>query len=200
MLGRLPGNSRQPMISRVGVTGGRVVVEDSDTDNTVGFVYVGGLVGEVNESTSVITNSYSRSNVAANLAAQEIFVGGLVGEAGVGDITNSYATGNVTTIGASTDHQIGGLAGNNTPASSMITASYYSNSGTIMGGTDTVVSTLGEARSVAQLQCPASQTVPVGGFTCETGPTYVGWDPMIWNFGTATQLPVLINEDIPGQR
>ena len=186
-------------ISRVGVTGGRVVVAHSPA-NSDDIAHVGGLVGSMSSESGVIANSYSRSNVAANLAAGfEIYVGGLVGEAGVGTITNGYhATGTVTTTGSGSDHLIGGLAGNNTPATSMIVASYHG--GMLSGGT---AGTLGEARSTAQLQCPASQTVPTGGFVCEGAITYVGWNPMIWDFGDATELPALINDagdTIAGQR
>jgi hypothetical protein len=77
---------------------------------------VGGLVGHLDESQSVISNSYSDCNVDGNAAA-----GGLVGVLGrESAIENSYATGRVTG-----NINIGGLVGRNYNGSENVFRSFW---------------------------------------------------------------------------
>ena len=149
--------------------------------------YVGGLVGGNNEGS--ITNSYALGNVTG----RSYHVGGLVGDNG-GSITNSYATGavegngsvgglvgtsrglimNSYAIGAvEGTAEIGGLVGDNNGS---ITHSYWDTdtSGITTGSN-------GEGKTKAELQSPTTPTQII----------YVGWSTADWDFGSATQYPIL---------
>ena len=149
--------------------------------------HVGSLVGRNNEGS--ISNSYAMGNVTG----QSYHVGGLVGQ-NEGIITNSYATGTAegngsvgglvgTSRGRITNSyatatvgglvEIGGLVGDNNGS---ITHSYWDTdtSGITTGSN-------GEGKTTAELQSPTTPTQTI----------YVGWSTADWDFGSATQYPIL---------
>ena len=123
--------------------------------------YVGGLVGS---SSGDITNSYATGSVTGS----GNYVGGLVGE-NRGNITNSYATGTVE----GNSHSVGGLVGRNWDGN--ITNSYWD---TETNGITRSAGGIG--KTTAGLQSP---TTAIG--------IYAHWSTTNWDFGTASQYPVL---------
>ena len=141
---------------------------------------VGGLVGW---NTGLITASYATGNVYSSGGWCVEYVGagfcdstkryydgagGLVGD-NQGTITMSFATGRVSGAGRTS---VGGLAGQTSDTASL---SYWDTQTT--GQTR---SSGGVGRPTVQLQSP----------TGNTG-IYANWNPNWWDFGTASQYPVL---------
>ena len=126
---------------------------------------VGGLVGE--NISGRITNSYATGSIDGQRN-----VGGLVGQNSSGRITNSYATGHVDG-----NKDIGGLVGNNYYGS--VADSYWD---TEVSGI--LISAGGTGKTTAELQSP----------TAATG-IYAEWSTDNWYFGTASQYPVLKDEN-----
>ena len=85
-------------------------------------IRVGGLIGQVSGSTTVISQSFSSSNVSSS-ALGSPYLGGLVGDLQAGLVTNCYSTGQVISTGTNTQ-RLGGFVGQ-TAASSSITNSYH---------------------------------------------------------------------------
>ena len=166
---------------------------------------VGGLVGR-QESNASISDSYATVSVSGR--GNE--VGGLVGiQVGRSRISNSYATGSV-----SGQDQVGGLVGRQ-EANASISDSYatvsVSGRGSEVGG---LVGSrgvgnidnsyfaargqnngLGEERTFVQLRCLTTL-----GETCPSGSqesSYQGWDPSVWGFGSAMDLPQLSSNQNP---
>ncbi|MCB9370820.1 hypothetical protein H6501_04440 [Candidatus Woesearchaeota archaeon] len=140
-------------------------IDNSYSTGTVtGTSNIGGLAGYLTTS-STINNSYSSSSVSGTSN-----VGGLVGNSNSSNIiNNSYSIGAVT--GSS---NVGGLVG--ISASSTALDSYWD--------TDTsgqALSALGIGKTTSELQTP----------TTNTG-IYLNWSSSLWDFGTATEYPLLI--------
>ena len=162
---------------------------------------VGGLVGEIHAS--VVYGSFATGDVAGRGSGEDT-IGGLAGH-NRGRIYRSYATGEVS--GGDGDH-IGGLVGSNDDEAyiylsyargrvSKATGTASANLGGLVGSnaaevghisasywdTETsgqLVSAGGESKTTAELQNP----------TDNTG-IYEHWDRFWWDFGTASQYPVL---------
>ena len=150
----------------VGRNGGSIT-NSYTTGSVIGDKYVGGLVGR-KDSGSII-NSYTTGSVDGNS-----YTGGLVGKNYLGSIANSYATGSV--VG---DYSgIGGLVGLNNSGGS-IANSYWD---TETSGIST--SGGGTGKTTAELQEP----------TMATG-IYSMWSTDDWDFGSASQYPVLKGEN-----
>ena len=147
---------------------------------------VGGLVGS---NTGPITSSYATGSVDGNN-----YVGGLVGQS-AGDITSSYATGDVTG-----NRDVGGLVGLE-GGSSTITSSYYSGIAVVLQGGDAVPPNA-YARSIVELARVPTADAP--GIFADwaldaAGNAYTLDDNrIVWDFGTATQYPVLCPVDANG--
>ena len=145
---------------------------------------VGGLVAENVMDTSEIINSYATGIVSSEGMPSRDRLGGLAGyTANNSKVINSYAIGTVT--GAGDDgigNLIGWYPGNATDIARDITHSYWNS--------DTAVqnrSSGGSGQTTAQLQMP----------TGATG-IYSQWSANNWDFGTATQYPILKYAANPG--
>ena len=145
----------------------------------------GGLVGYISadsRSANTITNCYASGAVSSPDFGSSPYAGGLVGWAGnhlSGRITiaNCYATGSVT--GYSARAYAGGLIGR----SGTIASCYYS--GVVKKGSRNNLSDVaqveGQYKTETELKTPVSNTG-----------IYASWSTSVWNFGTSTDLPVLI--------
>ncbi len=153
----------------------------------------GGLVGQTggtaNTNTGTITAAYASGGVSATTTATNGYLGGLVGYNFRGNINQSYAYGNVS--GTLTTTYSGGLVGR-TESWGTETDSYYDS--TTSGQSDTGK---GVGHPTANLQGPLNYGSGI----------YASWDTNVdgvagnddpWDFGTASQYPVLkidFNED-----
>ena len=182
------------------------VALDGDLMSVTGRLFVGGLVGDVSDA--------NIANVSVTGAVTgEFTVGGLVGDALDATITNAFATGAVA--GGST---VGGLIGG-ASSSTNVSFSYAANNvsgalrtGAFVGATSATsytenhfVSDAGIAgfgqdndgntglmeditgATLADLQ---AATAP----GASEGDLFFMWDPAIWDFGDAAQLPGLMIE------
>ncbi|MBC6414075.1 MAG: cadherin-like beta sandwich domain-containing protein [Chromatiales bacterium] len=155
--------------SLVGFNNGRIA-NSYASGNVTGNNQVGSLVGF---NANRIANSYAFGNVTGNNQ-----MGGLVG-LNAGRIVNSYAFGNVTG-----NNRVGGLVGLNI---SNITNSYAASgvaaegldAGTLTGFNGGNI-TNSMYQTIAQLQAP----------TTATG-IYSKWSTADWDFGNASQSPML---------
>ncbi len=150
--------------------------------------YTGGLVG-VNDKNGTIINSYSIGHISSSAIFGS--AGGLVGPNGA-SIINSYSAGTAL----STLPFTGGLIGNSQSIQGIkdiIRNSYFDQdifgSSTISGyltNTD-VICTGGFTTSAF-----TTPIAPNTGTCDDTVPTiFFDWDPNIWNFGSATEYPIL---------
>ena len=142
------------------------------TGSVVGSgIRTGGLVG-YQEANSSISDSYATGTV---FGVEDI--GGLTGyQEANSSISDSYATG--TVFGSD---YVGGLVGRSANTSA-IRNSYYAARGRDNG--------FGEERTFTQLRCPT-----MSGASCspDSQETYVNWDMNVWDFGSVTDLPQLLN-------
>ena len=178
-------------VSGTGYVGGLVgqtygpITASYATGSVSGTSSVGGLVGN-NQPSSPITASYATGSVSGTTD-----VGGLVGLNFSSPITASYATGSVSGTGS----LVGGLVGLNYGT---ITASYWDTQ-----TTGQATSAGGTGKTTSQLQSPTGYTgiylnwnVDIdnadGDDTLATG----GDTP--WDFGTASQYPMLVDFNVPG--
>ena len=166
----------------------------------------GGLVGFARENT-IIDTSFATGDVVATAGN---FVGGLVGSVDSATITNSFATGAVESANIA-----GGLVGDVLDAN--ISFSFAANSvtgpndGAFVGETegteytenhfafDTVPSAFGlnnGGNTNLMTDITGGTLAVLQGATApgtESGIVlFINWDPAIWDFGDATQLPGLI--------
>ena len=140
------------------------ISESGASGNVIGDRFVGGLSGR---NWGNIINSYATGSATGSNA-----VGGLVGLCNTDCIiANTYAVG--TVIGTST---VGGLVGDH---DGLVIASYWN---TQTSGQS--ASVVGDSKTTAELQSP---TAP--GATAMA--TYYGWSADIWDFGNATEYPLL---------
>jgi len=150
-----------------------------------GSAYVGGLVGSL---TGSITTSYSIASVTGTS-----ITGGLVGAKwGNGSITNSYSIGLVRRSSGA-NATIGGLVGDSTAGTGAVTASYWDSttSGCASGGSNgCTTSAAGTAQTTADLQGPTGYTGIYAAWNANVDGVAGNDDP--WDFGTATQYPVLV--------
>ena len=134
------------------------------TGTASGDENVGGLVGYIDYGN--VMSSYATGSVSGDEN-----VGGLAGGSRVGTITNSYATGSV-----SGDENVGGLVGESRDT---ITNSYWD-----INTSGITISDGGTGRTTVALQSP---TAP----NASSPEVYTGWSTDNWNFGTATEYPIL---------
>ena len=150
----------------------------------------GGLVGRNHDGK--ISHSYSHAHAEAKgtTASATLTAGGLVGELDGGTVEYSFATGKPTTAStaATPTERKGGLAGHqlNSPT---VTASYWDT--TTSGVTSTGA---GTGKTTTELQTPdayGTQSTDIyKDWNVDLDTTTAGTqDP--WNFGTASQYPVL---------
>ncbi len=147
------------------------------TGSVSGNNQIGGLVGRSGSVNSSITNSYARGSVSGTSD-----VGGLVGTDNGGSIMNSYAANSV--LGVSL---FGNLVG---VLNGSIKNSYATGTHNLVGSSGlshTITNSF--TRTVTQLSKP---TMP--GTTATE--IYYNWDPAVWNFGTPSDLPTLINAQL----
>jgi hypothetical protein len=159
--------------------------------------YVGGIVGRVfggeeikrSHANAVVTGDQYIGTIIGGLAGADVvdcygegtvsgtnYLGGLVGRAQLASstITNSYS---LAIVGTSAIQS--GLVAEIVTA---VTNSYYSIDLSNQLDNDT----RGLPRTTSQLTCPL-----VANDVCAGVPIYVGWDPMVWSFGTTSQYPRL---------
>jgi hypothetical protein len=175
------------------------------TGNVIGENSVGGLVGTTLGST--ISSCYATGTIN-NIGNSEFDgdSGGLLGYAFSTTISACYATGDV--IGNPTGSCKGGLAGfvyNTTITTSFSTGTIEGNPMELGGLTgrcqaaspstisntnywDIETSGIPVSRGEAQGLTTAELQNPV-----DASGIYTTWDPMVWNFGTSEQYPVLLN-------
>lgn len=127
--------------------------------------YVGSIVGFDSGTGQSISNSYATGSVSGKIP-----IGGLVG-GNNSSLVNCYSLGQVTASNSSST-QVGGLTGYDTGSS---TDSYWN---TETSGQATSAKGIGKTSS--ELQSPTSNTG-----------IYVNWNSNVWDFGTASQYPVL---------
>ena len=149
--------------------GGRIALSYAVSDNVSGASNVGGLVGY--GKGSWIVSSYAVSEVVSGTNN----TGGLVGYGEGGRIVSSYAVSD-NVSGAS---NVGGLVGNGTDAT--ITVSYWDS--TTSGIT---VGDYGEPKTTTALRTPTNAAGIYSSWTTKCSDDSLGWD-----FGTASQYPVL---------
>ena len=146
------------------------------TGRLEGYNRVGGLVGRLGSSNSdtaaTVTSSYSTATVSATIGTATYTAGGLVGHSH-GVISYSYAAGAVSSTGGTAT--LGGLVGT-VGTGATITASYFDSEATTGSNSN------GTGQTASQLQTPIAP--PASG-------TYAGWDTAVWDFGTASQYPVI---------
>ena len=163
--GGLVGHNAAGVIYAAYATGG-VSGTGSDDDS------IGGLVGR---NQGRIYRSYAAGSVSGSGGGADR-IGGLVGSNNDDSyIDYSYARGRVTNTGSSPNAQVGGLVGANYADAEHIRSSYWD---TQTSGQST--SDGGDGKTTAELQTP----------TEDTG-IYEGWHESWWDYGTASQYPVL---------
>ena len=144
----------------------------SGTVNATQTYYAGGIVGFAGEALYIDDSAVMDAEISSHSSS-----GGLVGAAWQAlTIDNAIFVGEVN---GGNPHPIGGYADGN--ANVVITDTYWDSeiSGIYTSGS-------GEPRTTAELKCP---TMP-GDLTCDPS-LYSGWDDTIWDFGTASDYPVL---------
>ncbi len=135
------------------------------TDSLVNIVRAGGLISELQEIW-LVRNSYATGG-AESLGGAGF--GGLLGFVfGTGSVLNSFATG-------STEHKF--IYSIEDPKKLTSTRNYYVGTQEQQGVTTVTLD---------QLECP---TTP--GTVCDGIVPFKNWDSNIWDFGAATELPVL---------
>ena len=166
-VGGLVGDVSDANIANVSVTGA-----------VTGEFTVGGLVGDALDAT--ITNAFATGAVAGGFT-----VGGLIGGASSTNVSFSYAANNV-----SGDADIGAFVG----AASLATYQenhFVSDAGIAGFGQDNGSNTgLMEDITGATLADLQAATAP----GASEGDLFFMWDPAIWDFGDAAQLPGLMIE------
>ena len=185
------------------------VIASYTTGNVSGHYDVGGLVGSVNSSGTVIGRSYATGNVTGivdqwgNSGGP---LGGLVGTLWGGMIHDSYATGRVT---GGTER--GGLVGHN---EGIILNSYaigqVVGSGTYVGGlvgrnSDTVLNSYYDSQTTGQSDTgkgtPKTTAQMKAGFP--SAAIYDRWSNELWTFSVFTAYPTLAADpnsgNYPGQ-
>ena len=163
---------------------------------------VGGLVGQ-NDTSTIITASYA--SVAVRGGDNVDSVGGLIGRNNTnGTILASYATGAVNGDGSS--DPVGGLVGTNS-SSAAITASYATD-GTVSGSSSAAIGKLVGSNSgtitnsygfstSADSGGTSGSDLPMGVVSAadlnaaNAGTQWTTTPTQVWNFGTASQRPVL---------
>ena len=164
--GGLVGFASSSQISNSYAVVGRSISSSSSS----GLSASGGLVGRADSSD--ISNSYAvvEGSISANLAS-----GGLVGNAGSSTISNSYAVvgRSISSSRSSGNSYSGGLVGYS--SGGMISNSYYR---AIRKSSEGAFSnTYGTSQKLAELRALTADVT--------------GWNPGIWDFGTAVNLPTL---------
>ena len=177
-------------------------IADSGASGVVmGINLVGGLVGGA-ELGAAINASAALSTVSGSIA-----IGGLAGSASDTVIANTFATGTVTS-GDSAGGLIGEAIGDAVSIGFSFSANTVPNtsmSGNFVGSPDGA--TFENNHFASDLNTGLNETGAVGAALEElqsaTAPgvvdpdLFIGWDPMIWDFGSDTQLPGLtINGDV----
>ena len=195
------------LLGNIAPNSSNVTISTSASGSAVtGANNLGGLVGFARENT-IIDTSFATGDVVATTGN---LVGGLVGSVDSATITNSFATGAVESANIA-----GGLVGDVLDAN--ISFSFAANSvtgpndGAFVGETEGTVYT---ENHFAFDTVPSAFGLNNGGnanlMTDITGGTlavlqgatapgtesgivlFINWDPAIWDFGDATQLPGLI--------
>ena len=174
------------------------------TASGTGNAYAGGLVG--NNLAGTITAAYATGDVSAS-AGGTVDVGGLVGN-NTGTITAAWSKG-VPTGDDSGTNNIGGLIG---AGAGTVTNAYWDTE--VSGIADDVDNNAPEGKTTSELQTPteAQKTGTGPNATYPTG-IYSAWNLDIdnadndnslttgrdnpWDFGTATQYPVLHVRTLP---
>ncbi len=165
--------------------GNTVYASTIETSFAIGSVSgadsVGGLLGRFEKySTKVVT---IKDSYAANTVTGNQYVGGLVGYGDASfNMYRVYAAGAIT---ASSDG--GGLLGGGVSALT-IEEAYWDTETTGQGST---FNDDGIGLTTAEMQCP----VTPGDADCGTT-AYATWDNTVWDFGSASQYPVLTINDI----
>ena len=183
-VGGLVGLLRNSSIADSGASGG-----------VMGINLVGGLVGGA-ELGAAINASAALSTVNGSIA-----IGGLAGSASDTVIANTFATGTVTS-GDSAGGLIGEAIGDAVSIGFSFSANTVPNtsmSGNFVGSPDGA--TFENNHFASDLNTGLNETGAVGATLEElqsaTAPgvadpdLFIGWDPMIWDFGSDTQLPGL---------
>ncbi len=170
---------------RIGILVGQsygTVTASFATGSVSGANIVGGLVGGMHGTSSVVQASYT--NVTVSGTADNLGVGGLVGSNHGGDIINSYAYGAASSRNPTTTH-LGGLVGG-THGRSTVTASYHDSTVTSSDGYNTPAT----GKTTAQLQSPTGYT---GIFSAwdDSDLDGDGNNDTPWDFGSNTQYPIL---------
>ena len=197
LLGNIAPNSSNVTIS-TSASGSAVTGSGNNTGGLVGFArentiidtsfatgdvvattgnLVGGLVGSVDSAT--ITNSFATGAVeSANIA------GGLVGDVVDANISFSFAANSVTgpNDGAFVGETEGTVYTENHFAFDTVPSAFGLNN--IGGNTNLMTDITGGTLAVLQgATAPGTESGTV---------LFINWDPAIWDFGDATQLPGLI--------
>ncbi|MBC8546672.1 hypothetical protein H8711_06950 [Clostridiaceae bacterium NSJ-31] len=188
----------------VGVNADSGTIEYSSATNgsVTGYSYVGGLVGQ---NYGAIKESYSTADVndlvtaytLANTDKYFMFIGGFVG-GNAGTIENSYAVPEAAIKG---NGGIGAFAGLNTSngiikncytnASGKITYNDWNNYGYITLGVGKNSATVTNFYYVGSTATSAGTIMTESALKSATSLT--GFSTSVWNFGTSSQYPDLIN-------
>ncbi|MDW3197192.1 MAG: hypothetical protein R8G66_32745 [Cytophagales bacterium] len=196
------------MLGSTNFTGGEIEISRCYADATViGNQWVGGFTGLLTgrfSGTANISSCYSRGSVQSrpNRSFGSGTGGFMAFLAGSGNITNCYTTSEVIAEGTVSTFYSGGFLGSNSGniVSTFAAASFESNSAsTYVGGfsgsnngsipaSNYWDGELAEvSRSVGGTRLG---TVQLQGQTTANG-IYITWDPLVWDFGTASQYPAL---------
>ena len=127
-------------------------------------------------SGTVITNTFATGQVTATNPDN----GGLVGAADMATITNSFATGAIGVDGAFVGSSQFTTYVENHFVSDTVSGGFGSDN-----GDNTGLATDITGGALSDLQSATAPGVP-------DPDLFIGWDPMIWDFGSDTQLPGLI--------
>jgi len=144
-------------------------LEDVNITGDDNSICLGGLVGNINDNSGIISNCYSSGAVTGGDNSE--YVGGLVGFNNYGTISNCYSTGNVS--GGSGSTHLGGLVGWNNDS---IISDCYS-TGDVSGGDNSgyLGGLVGQNNSGGISSCYSTGTVTGGNLSAALG-GLVGWN------------------------
>ena len=180
-VGILAGTTSSTTITNVGVQG-----------TVTGKNIVGGLIGYAPHTH--ISTSYA----AATTSSTHGYAGGMIGQVDRGSITNSYTTGTVKGSSA------GGMYGYLDSKGTTITKSYAavivnrSSASSWYGGRGYYENlTVNNSYHLAAASDSARKTAADLKAGTPSTAIFTGWSTDVWDFGTATQLPVLKSVTTP---
>lgn len=139
----------------------------------------------------------SNNMITSDVISRSIMIGGLLGESL--NSATQILSNNLVSSAVSGSDQVGAFIGRTVDniESTTYTANYFNNDETDVSSLSAVGN--GDdpgagvsAFTLTELQCPTTSDSD----TCSATTLYDGWDSWIWDFGTASELPGLVIDDV----